>query len=87
MSSNLSNIEAVARAICARQIKVHSAGTQRLGAEVDRYWHCVAAELEAGLIDDNGNPLPESDPGLALGAYREWLARHPEYVVPPYAVR
>ncbi len=87
MSSNLSNIEAVARAICERQIKMHDAGTQRRVAEVDRYWHCVAAELEAGLIDENGDPLPENDPGLALGAYRDWFARHPEYVVPPYAVR
>jgi len=88
MSGNLSNIEAIARAICERQIKIHDAAdTQRLGAEVDRYWHCVAAELEAGLIDENGDLVPESDPDLALGAYRDWRARHPEYVVPSYVAR
>ena len=88
MSSNLSNIEAVARAICARQIKVRDAADiPRLGAKGDRYWHCVAAELEAGLIDENGDLLPESDPDLALGAYRDWRARHPDYVVPPYVTR
>jgi len=54
---------------------------------VDRYWHCVAAELEAGLVDENGDQLPESDTELALGAYRDWRARHPEYVVPPYDAR
>jgi len=88
MSSNPSNIEAVARAICERQIKVRDAADiLHLAAKVDRYWHCVAAELEAGLIDENGDLVPESDPDLALGAYRDWRARHPEYVVPPYVTR
>lgn len=88
MSGNLSNIEAIARAICERQFKVYDAADiPRLGTEVDRYWHCVAAELEAGLIDENGDRLPEADPLLALGAYRDWRARHPEYVTPPYDAR
>jgi hypothetical protein len=87
MPSNLSNLEAVARAICERQIKVHNADTQLLGAGVDRYWHCVAAELDAGLIDENGDLVPVADPELALGAYRDWRARHQEYVVPPFVAR
>ncbi len=87
MSGNLSNIEAIARAICARQIMAHDTDTHRLGVEVDRYWHCVAAKLEAGLIDENGDLLPEADPDLALGAYRDWRARHPEYVVPAFVAR
>jgi hypothetical protein len=45
---------------------------------VDRYWHCVAAELEAGLIDDAGNPMPEHGFDEGSAAYRDWCRRHPE---------
>ncbi len=87
-SDNLSSIEAVARVICKRQIKVRDAADiPHIGVKVDRYWHCVAAELEAGLIDENGDLLQESDPDLALGAYRDWRARHPGYMVPTYVTR
>jgi hypothetical protein len=87
MSGNLSNIESIARAICERQIKVHDTDPQRLGTEVGRFWHCVPAELEAGLIHEYGDLAPESNADLALGAYRDWRARHPKYVTPSYAAR
>ncbi len=56
MTSSMSNIEAVARDICAKQLASHGGYDAEHAADVDRYWHCVAAELEAGLIDDAGNP-------------------------------
>jgi hypothetical protein len=56
MTTTTSNIEAVARGICSRQLSRHGASGAVLAADVDRYWHCVAAELEAGHIGDDGNP-------------------------------
>lgn len=70
----MSNIEAVARDICAKQLSRHG----DTATNVDRYWHCVAAELEAGLIDDSGYPVPEPDFDKGLEAYRDWCRRHPE---------
>ena len=56
MASSTNNLEAVARDICAKQLARHGGRDAEHAANVDRYWHCVAAELEAGLIDDAGNP-------------------------------
>jgi hypothetical protein len=64
---NLGNIEAVARAICEDGIRTMYLDPADLARAVDRYWHCVAAELEGGE---------------GVEAYRDWRARHPEYVVP-----
>ena len=74
----MSNIEAVARDICLRQLSHHGACGAELAADVDRFWHCVAAELEAGQIDDTGNRVPTSDLDERLNAYRDWCQRHPE---------
>lgn len=52
MSGPASNIEAVARDICARQLARTCASDEELATDVDRYWHCVAAQLESGQIDD-----------------------------------
>jgi len=78
MHTRNSNIEAVARHICAQQME--SAGLTGLifEAAVDRYWHCVAAELEAGLIDDSGNRQVPFEFHRDLAAYRDWRHRHPE---------
>ena len=49
---------------------------------VERFWHCVAAQIEAGLIDECGNDIKHSvEEGEA--AYDDWRRRHPEYVPPP----
>jgi hypothetical protein len=79
-----SNIETVARANCERQLRDSgtSSGLRRLSAEVDRYWHCVAAELEAGLLGENGEQVCSTDFEAGLAAYRDWRKRHPDYVVP-----
>jgi len=83
MSGQRSNIEAVARAICERQYRERNASDlRRLNAEVDRYWHCVAAELEAGLIDETGSPCTEFGYTVSIAAYRDWRARHPDYIAP-----
>ena len=78
MTSSTSNIEAVARDICSKQLASHNHCGADLAANVDSYWHCVAAELEAGLIDDNGDLLPERSFVEGLAAYRDWCQRHPE---------
>jgi hypothetical protein len=71
-----SNIEAVARHICEDQLGQFKNGSA-LAADVDRYWHCVAAQLEAGLIDETGNELGSPELGSGLAAYRDWRQRHP----------
>lgn len=78
MTSSTSNIEAVARDICTKQLSHPGRSTTKLAADVDRYWHCVAAELEAGLIDDAGGRLQTSNLNAGLEAYRDWRQRHPE---------
>jgi len=78
MTSSTSNIEAVARDICSKQLSHHAENSAALAADVDRYWHCVAAELEAGLVDDAGDRLTVTNLDEGLEAYRDWCSRHPE---------
>ena len=78
MTSSTSNIEAVARDICSKKLASHGAYGTNPAVYIDRYWHCVAAELEAGLIDDNGDPIPGIGLDEGLAAYRDWCQRHPE---------
>ncbi len=83
MTGRRSNIEPVARAICERLYRDLAAfDLNRLAADVDRHWHCVAAELEAELIDETGNPCVEFDYEASIAAYRDWRTRHPDYIVP-----
>jgi hypothetical protein len=78
MTSSMSNIEAVARNICSKQLSRHGRCGAIPATDVDRYWHCVAAELEAGLINDSGNPASKPYLDEGLEAYRDWRQRHPE---------
>jgi hypothetical protein len=82
MPSTTSNIEPLARDICARDLQRAGIPEASLAAEVDRYWHCVAAQIEAALIDDN-NELMSHDLETGLAAHRDWRARHPDYTIPP----
>ena len=78
MTSSTNNLAVVARDICSKRLSRHGGYGAELATNVDRYWHCVAAELEAGLIDDTGNLMPEPDFDKGLVAYRDWCLRHPE---------
>ena len=82
MQAAWSNIEAVARDLCERQLRTAGTGAIALPTAVDHYWHCVAAEMEAGLIDEHGNRLLPHDADRDLEAYRNWRRRHPTYQVP-----
>jgi hypothetical protein len=44
---------------------------EEVAAWVDAHWECAAAELEGGLIDDSGRPVPGANWELGLAAYRE----------------
>jgi hypothetical protein len=78
MNSPLSNIEAVARDICHRQLFRPGMLAWEIAADVDRYWHCVAAQLESGQIDETGKQLEDFNLDQSLAAYRDWCGRHPE---------
>ena len=81
MSSLTSNIEPLARAICERSLRRTCTSEAELAADVERYWHCVAAQIEAGFIDDAGQPVAH---GIEDGvdAYVDWRKRHPEFKPP-----
>jgi hypothetical protein len=82
MPAAWSNIEVVARHLCERQLRAAATCGGELSAAVDRYWHCIAAEIEAGLIDEQGKRLQSADFNRDLEAYRDWRLRHPTYTVP-----
>jgi hypothetical protein len=71
-----SNIEPRARAVCERDLRRAGTPEINLAADVDRYWHCVAAQIGSGLIDDTDELVPH-ELGAGLAAYRDWCARHP----------
>ncbi len=77
MSSPTSNIEAVARDICAEQLLRFGSTGAALANDVDRFWHCVAAQLESGEIDETGHRLAVFDLEKGITAYRDWCQRHP----------
>ena len=54
MSGSTANIEAVARAICANVLGGEETSDEPLADDVEMYWLVVAAEFEAGLIDETG---------------------------------
>ncbi len=78
MRNQTSNIEPIAREICSKIYSRVDISSPDLAATVDRYWHCVAAELETGQIDEAGNQIETNDIKDSLAAYRDWCQRHPE---------
>ena len=74
----MSNIEAAARYACSMQMSRSGLSGEELAAYVDRYWHCVAGDLEAGHIDEAGNQVTPFDLEKGLEAYRDWRRRHPQ---------
>ncbi len=77
MNETKSNIETIARALCEQQLLAMAVSDKDAAAGVDRYWHCVAADIEAGLIDTAGNRLVPFDFDTSQNAYRDWCLRHP----------
>ena len=71
------NIEAVARDIYSRNLGRYFAG-EEFAADVDMYWHCMAAQLDAGIIDETVREMVEYDLDTELAVYRDWFRRHPE---------
>ena len=71
------NIETIARALCERQLRDMAVVAENTAAGVDRYWPCLAAEIEAGLIDAAGNRLAPFNFEASQAAYRDWFQRHP----------
>ena len=72
------NLEAVARALCAKKLAHDGISEEQLAADVDMWWHRVAAELESGVIDETGEYVGgEIDDERNLAAYRDWMRRHP----------
>jgi len=77
-----SNIEIVARDICARLYSMHWPPGPEMEADVDRHWHVVAAHLEAGLIAEDGTEVVPTDFDRERAAVRDWLEQHLGYVSP-----
>ncbi len=72
------NIEAVARAVCAKRLAHRDTSEEQLAAEVDMWWHLIAAELECGVIDETGEYVGgEIDWKRKMDGYRDWMRRHP----------
>lgn len=73
------NIEAIARAICERELRSmpDSVAEAELPAFLDRFWPVIAAEISAGLRDENGVLLPHSAE-VGLSAWENWLDEHPD---------
>jgi hypothetical protein len=81
MGEPKSNIETVAYDICARQLTRVGTPPDEVQLAVDRYWHCVAAETEADLIDETG-VLVSHDYLWGVEAYRDWRRRRADCDMP-----
>lgn len=73
MAKRLSNIEPVARNLCAADLRTApNVEAWELPGLVDRYWEVVAAEIMAGLRDDRGTIVPHSVKA-GIAAWGNWL--------------
>jgi hypothetical protein len=71
------NIEAVARALCERQLRAMATAPEDASPLVDRYWHRLAAEIEAGLIDTC--PYRKPNPDSLSAPNRSMLRSHDRF--------
>ena len=68
-----------ARAVCAKMLAGDDISEEKLAADVDMWWHLVAAELECGIIDETGEYVGgDIDWERKMAGYRDWMRRHPE---------
>ena len=71
--------EAVARGVCAKMLAHDSVTEEQLAADVDMWWHQVAAELKCGVIEETGEFVGgKSDVKRKMARYPDWMRRHPE---------
>ena len=78
MAGSTDNIEAVARAVCAKTLGHDGKSEAQLSVDVEMYWHVVAAYLEAGVMDESGREIGVLSWDEKLDITGEWLRRHPE---------
>ena len=78
MTGPTNNIEAVARAVCAKSLGHDGKSEERLATDVEMYWHVVAAYLEAGAMDETGQEIGDLSWDEKLDITGDWLRRHPE---------
>ena len=78
MSGSTENIEAIARAVSARVYSRDGRSDEQLTADIEMFWHVVASELEAGILDETGQYVRELDWPQRMEVYRDWMRRHPE---------
>ena len=72
------NIEAVARAVCAKRLAHRGTSEEQLAADVEMWWHLTAAELECGVVDDSGDYVGDKiDWKRKMEGYRDRMRRHP----------
>ena len=89
----MSKIEPLARAItervCRRTEGLNPASPRMtaVAAWVDAHWQCAAAELEASVMNDDGNRVPGADWEFGLAAYRERMSARYRWVPRPAAFR
>jgi hypothetical protein len=70
-----SNIEPLAREMAERICRRSGMSETVIPRWVDLHWPCAAAMLEAGVMDEGGEWVPDTDVRLGLAAYRERLLR------------
>lgn len=78
MAGSTDNIEAVARAVCAKSLAHDGKSDAKLATDVEMYWHVVAAYLEAGVMDELGQEIEDLSWDEKLDITGDWLRRHPE---------
>jgi hypothetical protein len=70
-----SNIEPLAREMAERICRRYGMPEVRIPEWVDLHWPCAAAMLEAGVMDEHGEWIPEKDISRGIEAYRERVSR------------
>ena len=70
----LSNIEPLAREMTLKICRRAGMAEAHIRVWVDLHWTCAAAMLEAGVMDEAGEWIPDKDLRRGLAAYREKVA-------------
>ena len=76
ISGSTEHIEAVARAIGAKVLTRNGTRDEALAAAMNMHWHIVAAEVEAGIIDETGAYVGELDWTRKMDVSCDWMRRH-----------